>query len=87
MASSHPSDQRDSQKQQVGDSQHQQAGRLIAVAISLLFGLGCFAAAVEQRLLPPVAAPGVPPEDCLQAPQSSSKQLGAGLVNHRSLPE
>ena len=45
------------------------------------------AAAVEQRWLPPVAMPGVPPEDCLQVPQSSSKQLGAGLVNHFSLPE
>ena len=62
MASSHPSDQRDSQKQQVGDSQHQQPGHLIAAAISLLFGLGCCAAVVEQRLLLIVAAPGIPPE-------------------------
>ena len=58
-----------------------------AVAIILLFELGCCDAVVEQRLLLPVAAPGIPPEDCLQAPQSSSKQLGAGLLNHRSLPE
>ena len=85
MPSSHPSDQQDSQKHQAGDSQHQQPGRLIAVAISLLFKLGCFAASVEQHLLPPVAALVVLLEDCLQVPQSSSVQLGVGLVSCRSL--
>ena len=80
MASSHPSDQQYFQKRQAGDSQYQQPGHLIAVAIGLLFGLGCFAASVEQRLLPPVAVLDVPPEDCLRAPQFLSKRLEVGLA-------
>ena len=87
MPSSHPSDQQDFQKHQAGDSQHQQPGRLIATAISLLFKLGYFAASVTQCLLPPVAALVVLPGDCLQAPQSSSVQLRVGLVGRRSLQE
>ena len=73
------------QKRQAGDSQYQKPGYLIAVAISLLFGLRCFAASVTQRLLLPVAALDVLPGDCLRAPQFLSTQLGAGLVSHRNL--
>ena len=83
--SSHLSDQPDFQKHWAADSQHQQPNRLIAIAIIQLSGLECFAACVTQRLLPPVAAPGVLLEDCLQAPQSSSVQLGVGLVGRRNL--
>ena len=85
MASSHPSDQQYLKKCQAGDSQHQQPSRLIVAAIILLSGLGCFAAFVTQCLLPPVNAPDAPHEDCLQAPQFTSKRLEVGLAGHRNL--
>ena len=85
MPSSHLSDQQDFQKHRAGDSQHQQPSHLIAIAIILLFGLVYSAAAVEQHFLPPVAAPGILLEDCLRAPQFSSKWLEAGLADHRNL--
>ena len=84
MASSHPSDQQYFQKRQVGDSQHQQPGHLIAVAISLLFGLGYFAAFVGQHWLPPAVALVIPLPGCLPVPLSSSMQLVVGRVNHRN---
>ena len=83
--SSHPNDQQGFQKCQVNYSQHQQPSRLIAAAIILLFGLVYSAAAVEQHLLPTVAALVVLPGGCLQAPQSLSTQLEVGLVGCRSL--
>ena len=83
----YPNDQQEFQKHQSVDSQHQQPSRLIAIAIIRLSGLGCSAASVAQRLLPPVAVLVVLPGDCLQAPQSSSTQLEVGLVGHRNLQE
>ena len=85
--SSHPSDQQEFQKHQAVDLQHQQPSHLIAIAIIQLSGLGCSAASVMQRLLPPVAVLVILPVDCLQAPQSSSTQLEVGLVGHHYLPE